>query len=89
LHVSVWANEVTTPTCFVVLPEKNEGGLNADQLATVNGVLNYLDNMLEHATHYITEPCKMAAALAKSVFVQKTVYLYLVDEYTHTQASCS
>lgn len=78
--------QVKTPICFVLLPDKipddDDCAIKREVEAQGEKALSYMGPMLHTATKYITSPVEAAAEFAKSIFIQDTMYLYLVDEYT-------
>ncbi|GMI42616.1 hypothetical protein TeGR_g9993 [Tetraparma gracilis] len=93
------ATEVSTPTCFVILPYELPGA-NASEaekksmLGKAENWVGIVTNLVEEGTGLIKSPVQYAKSFFGGVFkkkiaevkaktVEKTLYLYLVDEYTH------
>jgi hypothetical protein len=94
------ANEVSTPSCFVILPyelpppdkelseEEEETMLDKAEswVETVSGLADegggLVENAAQYAKSFFGSAFKDKIAEVKGQLTEKTLYLYLVDEYT-------
>ncbi|GMH54434.1 hypothetical protein TrRE_jg9806, partial [Triparma retinervis] len=100
------ATEVSTPTCFIILPYRipppPEGGQDDESLANrakemldkAEGFMDNVTNLTEKTSSFISNPASFAmnfgssmfkgkVAEMKSKFVDKEMFMYLVDEHTN------
>jgi len=95
------ATEVSTPSCFVILPykipcpdEAPEKGKEKEMLDKAEEWISTVTDLTEAGTGLIESPSSFAAAFTnssffkgkidsiKSKYVEKSLYLYLIDEYS-------
>jgi hypothetical protein len=79
------ANEVQTPTCFVILPENlHSSSLSktGDMTKAMESKMEYIGDVLDKATDCIASPFNFGAAFLNCKFIESTMFLYLVDEST-------
>jgi hypothetical protein len=99
------ATEVSTPTCFVILPyvlpppgatmsvEKQQSMLDKAEgwLGTVTSLAEKgtgrIENAAGYAKSFLGPSFKSKMQEVKKKTVEKTLYLYLVDELTHKPGS--
>ena len=94
------ATEVTTPTCFVILPfelpdpsEDEDEDASESMLDAAEGWIETVTGFVETGESVVSDPVSYAKNFLSSTFtskvetmkqklVDKTLYLYLVDEYS-------
>jgi hypothetical protein len=80
------ANEVDTPTCFIILPYKLPEEIVKDSESGDDGKwedrFDYMQQLLDNASTCIAAPLESAWDAIKRQVFEKPMFLYLVDEYT-------
>jgi serine/threonine protein kinase len=80
------ATEVSTPACFIILPEELPEEIDLDSKSGDDGHwgdrFEYIQGVLDEASSCITAPLDFALDSIKEQFIENHMFLYLVDEYT-------
>jgi hypothetical protein len=76
------ATEVDTPSCFIILPEEIAGDSEIGDDIHWGDRFDYIQEVLHKASNCITAPFDFALDSIKEQFIEKPMFLYLVDEYT-------
>jgi hypothetical protein len=76
------ATEVNTPACFIILPEEIAVDSESEDDGNWGDRLEYIQEVLDKASSCNTTPLNFALDTIKEHFIEKTMFLYLVDEYT-------
>jgi serine/threonine protein kinase len=76
------ATEVDTPSCFIILPEEIAVDSESGDDVHWGNRFEYIQEVLDKASSCITAPFDFALGSINEQFLEKPMFLYLVDEYT-------